>query len=297
MSEQVRTDDPIVKVARDLTEITNLAGNLPSQALDQSSHRLMPGGMALVSLAPDADMRVWSARIDAAERWHLAQCPKADHSRCRYVEHVSDEDDQDHEDPLRTLLFWSEAWREERGFPLEGRTPTLATEASFIRHCLDWAWENEPHWDDFTRDINQARRNLENLVHAGERTQRSRVRCINPTCATQPRLIRSYRSQAAKDVWKCTHCGTEYGKDEFKRAYAKQLRSEGAERFVPLRDAIGALEAFGRHERLIRKWLASDDEDEPIPVCCELGTRRILVWWPGLWQRHRNTETRQRRSA
>jgi len=203
------------KVARDLSAIEDLVVHLEAEAIDLASDRLMPGGHAMVALGPEADLDEWAEQIAALEFRHYALgrdgtpvCSKTDHRRCHVADHLLDEDDQDHEPPLQTLLYWSEAWRDERGFPLDGRRPTLTSETSFIRNSLDWAWDNEIHFEDFARDINRTRRVLESLLHAGRRPDRTRVPC--PDCEHKPRLIK-IRSGRYPVGFRCRVCATRVG--------------------------------------------------------------------------------------
>src|SRR5690606_31708046 len=181
-----------------------------------------------------------------------ATCNKLDHTRCRFAEHVADEDD--HEPPLQTLLYWSERWRAEAGYELE--RPTMRTEANFPRGRLDWAWDHEQAFDEFARDVNRARVRLENILHAGKRPERSRIVCDR--CDEAPRLLvlRGVADDGSDDQWKCPACKTRFTSDDASRAHAAMLRSEGAERWVPQADAIATLKAQGRPERTIRAWLA-----------------------------------------
>lgn len=302
MSDEKPKVDPVTKVARDLTEIENLATHLASQAISRANDRLMPGGRAMVALARDADLEEWSEQIAAAELRHYAGCDKESHRDCTVsgAEHVEDEDDQYDEDPLRTLLFWSEAWREEHGYPLDGRAPTLSTETGFLRHMLNWAWDNEPHFADFARDVNRTRLRLENLLYAGRRVERTRVHCAREGCESKPRLIliRARRQVVdglddelvTEDYWKCPACKARYDRDAYNRAFAQQLRSEGAERYVKIGDAIGTLRAQGRSERTIRKWFGECQ----VEAYCDPVTHETWVWWPDLWRLHLATQTRNR---
>lgn len=282
---------PLVKVARDLREIEELNEALLVQAIHKAGDRLMPGGEAMVALAHVGSPAEWSENVAAEELYHLATCPKLDHTRCRYAETEEDEG----EPPLQTLLFWSEQWRAEAGYSLD-RRPTIATETNFIRGSLDWAWDNEPHWDDFAKDVRRARVRLENLLYAGKRAERTRVRCDDAECEGRAYLIRAYGASEEADHFKCPSCKRRYTLDDFQRAYARMLRSEGAERYVLLGDAIGTLKAQGRPERTIRKWLA-DQATETVSAWCDLETRKTWVWWPDLWRLHLSTPTRKRSAA
>jgi hypothetical protein len=282
---------PLVKVARDLREIETLYEGLLVQAVHKANDRLMPGGEAMVALAPVGSPYEWGENVAAEEFYHLSICNRLDHSRCHYAESEDDEG----EPPLQTLLFWSEQWRAEAGYSLD-RRPTISTEANFIRGSLDWAWDNELHWDEFAKDVRRARVRLENLLYAGKRADRTRVRCDADDCDFKPLLIVAYADTEDADHFKCPSCKRRYSPDEFQRAYARMLRSEGAERYVPLVDALATLKAQGRPERTIRKWLA-DEATETVSAWCDLETRKTWVWWPDLWRLHLSTPTRKRSAA
>jgi hypothetical protein len=240
---------PTVKVARDLTEIVKLATDLEDQAVHKASDPLMPGGAAMVALGPVSSTTAYDAALDDAEQAAIAWAYVNGIDPSKVMPETY-EDDQ--EPPLQTLLFWSEAWRTEHEWPIP-RRPTISSEAGFIRWALDWAWENEAHWDDFAADVRSARVRLENLLSAGRRPERTRVVCNR--CEDSARLIKLYGTSDDGDRWKCPACKARYDADEVRDAYAHQLRSESAAKYVDLPDAIGTLRAQGRPERTIRKWL------------------------------------------
>lgn len=294
MSEQPEHQpDSVTKVARDLTAIEELTAALPAEAVSKANDRLMPGGKAMVALAPDANLDEWAERIAAAELKHYATCERESHKDCTIAgaEHVEDEDDQWEEDPLRTLLFWTDEWREVHGYPLDGRTPTIVSETAFLRWALNWAWDNEPHFDDMARDVRRVRVRLENDLRAGRRSDRARVVC--PDCENGPRLVRVYGETERFDGWKCPRCKLRLDPDDYARAQAKQLRSKGAEHYVAFKDALATLKAQGRPERTVRKWVLDGDVD----AYCERRSRSLWVWWPDLWRLHLTTPTRNRKSA
>lgn len=268
---------PTVKVARDLTEIIDLDARLRSQAIDDGDHPDMPGGAAMVALGPVANIEAWENRQQATERYGIA-----------YTSAV-DEDPDDAWSAYQLIEFWSESWRREHGAEYDARR-TIATETNFVRHCLDWAWENEPHWDDFAADIRRARVRLEDILHAGKRVERSRIVCNR--CDVAPRLIvlRGSAEDCSDDMWKCPACKVRLASDEVQRAHAAMLRSDSARRWVPQADAIGTLKAQGRSERTVRAWLS---EGEGSGYCDPL-THQVWVWWPELWTRHVSTPTRNR---
>lgn len=245
------TTDSRTKVARDLSEILRLSGGLADQAIHHARSRMLPGDRAAVARAHVGSPSEWAEQVAAEELQHLAKCRKADHTHCRYAERADDEDEDD-EPPLQTLVFWSEAWRTQHGYSLD-RRPTIESEVNFLRGALEWAWDNELHWDDFCADIRRTRVRLENTVNAGKRSTRSRVECSE--CDAHPRLLMLHGAGEDTDVWKCPACRHRYLRDDMLRAHAAQLRRESAARYVDQADAIGTLVAQGRHDRTVRKWL------------------------------------------
>lgn len=321
MSETTtETPSEVTKVARDLREIEDMSALLLTQAVHKANDSEIPGGAAMVALAGVANQEAWGNLVDTALR--LAYDAGSDLPEI--------EDEEDWEPPLQTLCFWTEQLRAEHGNEYDMR-PTVVSEINYLRYMLNWLWENETHWDDFARDIRKARVRLENTLYAGRRVERTRVPCNADECETKPRLIKT-RGEAvdgSQDRHKCPGCKKRYDEDDFARAYAAQLRSKGAERFVQIRDAIGTLRALGRSENTIRSWLAPYEKHvanscadcdltwergtDECPECekptekvverrpedvvhayCETGTHRVWVWWPDLWLLHVNTATRRR---
>lgn len=272
--------DPRITVAQHLTAIVELSERLEDQAINDANDHLMPGGLAMVALGAVANLEAWSNKLEAAERRAL-----------EYGLALVIDDDEEWLPPLQTLLFWSEDLRRTHDLETESR-PTIASEANVIRWALDWMWENEPHFEDFARDMARARGRLETILTEGDRAERTRIVCDR--CEENPpRLIKVWGNVEADDQWKCPRCKARFDADALKRAHAKQLRHEGAQRYVLVADAIGTLRAQGRSERTIRKWLAGGE----VHAYCEPGTRRTLVWWPDLWLLHLTTRTRKREGA
>lgn len=273
---------PVVKVARDLTEIGRLYEMLLAQAIEKAGASVdgtsLPGGLAMVALAHVASPAGNQRRIASVEEWHLATCKRTDHTRCW----TGSEDEDEAEPILQTLLFWSEQWRQEHGLPLEGRRPSVATEANVIRGLLDWAWDNLVEWDDFARDIRQARVRLEDLLYAGARQELTRIVCNQ--CDAGKRLLHLYGPEVdgSGDRWKCPACKVRLDADGVSRAHAAMLRSEGAERWVQQTDAISILRALGRSENTVRSWLRRNQAE----AYCDPVTHAVYVWWPSLWRLH-----------
>lgn len=274
---------PVVKVARDLSEIERMTALLDDQAEHKANANLdehnLPGGLAMVTLAPVANLEAWHHRLATAER------------NGQDTSWVEDEDSE-WEPVLQTLCFWSEQWRAQFAAEYDQR-PTIASEANFIRWALSWAWDNLPEWDDFAADIRKARVRMENVLYAGNRVERTRIECDR--CDDPKRLIKLYgdADDGSDDLWKCPSCKARFTADETREAHAKMLRSEGAAKWVHQIDAIGTLRAQGRPERTIRKWL-SDGEGE---AYCDPVTHEVWVWWPDLWRKHLTTPTRNRTAS
>jgi hypothetical protein len=188
---------PVVKVARDLTEIIAMYATLPDQAEAHGDNPDMPGGRAMVALGNVANVEAWENMQQASERYGRAYTS------------VTDEDPDESWSAFQLLEFWSEQWRAEHGAEY-GQRPTIASEANFIRHSLQWAWDHELHWDEFAADMNRARVVLENVLYAGKRQEQTRVVCDRPTCERpegerKPQLIRIYGRRYVNE-WECVAC-------------------------------------------------------------------------------------------
>lgn len=276
MSETTSEPTEVTKVARNLSAIEDMTAQLLTQAVHKANDSLMPGGVAMVSLASVASPEAWEHVFEARETYGLS------------VRHVEDEDDT-WEPPLQTLCFWSEQWRDEHGYTLEGR-PTIASEANFIRWCLNWAWENELHFEDFANDIHRARLRLEDVLYAGRRAERSRVKCIDVECEKGPRLLKVYGDDPDNDRWKCPACKRFYDAEDYRLAKAELLSREDANRHVKYQDAR---EAIGRSERTFRKWVRY----WYVRSYRDALTGQVWVWWPDVREADRDTQKRNRSAA
>jgi len=285
MSEMAPEPDPITKVARDLTEIEALYAQLPEQAQNDSNAALMPGGRAMVALAPVANLERWAHLNDAGERYG------------RPYTFADLEDDDDHAPAPQLIAYWAEQWRRIHGAEY-GQKATVATEVNFIRYQLPWAWDNldDPEWLAFAADINRARRNLEDILFAGTRADRTRIVCDEGHDRPQRLLVLLGSSEdGSEDTWKCplAGCKKRFDRDGISRAHAKMLRSEGAERWVHQVDAIATLRSIGRSENTVRSWLQAGEGEG----YCDPITHEVWVWWPSLWRKHLMTPTRNRAQA
>lgn len=274
--------DSRVKVAQDLRVIESLGRRAevgkPDRLLTQAVHLaddpLMPGGLAMVALADAASQRRYADLLDEAERAAIEAGVN--------LPEVADDDEW--EPPLQTLRFWSEVWRAEHGMDYEGFRPTVATEAAFIRHVLEWAWANEPHWDDFARDITKARGRLESVLADGFRPSMRGVSCMYDECRGA-RLIRTTVAKTDKKTgaktwvltdWHCPECERTWTEDEYQRhVYAaihreKTLVVTDGERTEVWCTVELAAKRVGRPESTVRVWL----HREQVAEVCVLGRDR-----------------------
>jgi hypothetical protein len=277
------TDPTVSDVSTDLAEIIRLADQLGDEAASRAGARLVPGGLAMVGLAPVASPEAWAWTIDAREQAWLAADPAR---RWRYDTSHTEDHDPDWEPPLQTLLYWSEQWREEHG-KVSDLQPTIATEARFLRGALDWAWDHEPRFEDLAADVKTAKLRLEAMLHAGERPDLTPTPCLD--CQPPVMLERVYARAARHDTYRCPRCKRDYDHSEYLRAQDKHLGSNHADRWVPWPHALAAMR--GRPERTVRQWVF---DDARVPAYCDTTTRVVMVWWPALRDLHRDPPTRGR---
>lgn len=274
----------------DLRAIIDMAHRLEARAVDLAGAEI-PGGEAIVNLADVADMNTWGRRNELAAD-DLAQY----------------EDPDELWSSFQMLRFWSEQWRTDLGMDYDDPRwrPSLVSEAEFLRNSdvLAWAWDNEPHYDDFAADVARARTKLEDVVREGQRAERLRVTC--PDCAqthrngdesdeqaedgertaerrTAPRLVAVYGSNPNADRWKCPVCKHKFDHDAVQRARTSQMRQAGiAQRWIAVADAVSILRRQGGwREKTIRAW--ANDRTEVSATT--RGTVR-MVWWPDMWRLH-----------
>ena len=275
---------PVTKVARDLTEILALYDTLLTQAVHSANAQVdnhsLPGGRAMVELASIANVEAWGNQQQATERYGRAYTS------------AEDEDPDDAWPAFQLIEFWSEQWRVEHGAEY-GQRPTIQSEANFLRFSLNWAWDHEPHFDEFSADIRRARLRLEDIVYAGRRAERTRIVCNK--CEAQPRLLilHGIEDDLSDDRWKCPGCKNFFDVAALRDAHAAMLKSEGADKWLHQRDAIDLLKSQDRPERTVRQWL-TDGVGE---AYCDPVTHEVWVWWPALWSRHLVAPRRNRRCA
>jgi hypothetical protein len=243
-----------------LDEVAVLTDELPAQAVNgrqaRNSGHSIPGGDALVMLAPAAPRRpLGSTRPVYSE----AGDPRP---------------------PLDVLVYWCNVWKRQHGGP--DFPPTMGNAHSYLDGQLHLLAAT-PLFHRVLRDLSRVAHALENVLHAGDRADRSRVPCL--TCGT--RVIKVWTDSPANDHWRCPSCGELYDQGRYERAKHDQLASRGADRFVPVADALAVT---GRPEQTLRTWMRLGYvETRKAP-----GSGRLEVWWPDVRDRHRTTPTRRR---
>ncbi|MFD7157940.1 hypothetical protein ACFV9C_25285 [Kribbella sp. NPDC059898] len=248
-----------------LDTLRQLTAQLPAEA-----HRGMhawrggdhlPGGDALVLLTPAASQR---GRIGQTQR-------------------PTPELPNDPVPPLDMLVFWEELWRGQTDQPTALR-PTLDQVADYLDAQLHRIAMTRifPH---LSKDLAQVVHQVENVLHDGVRPEVSRVPCWE--CGA--RLVKVYARQAQYDHWECPRCHEAYDQGRYERAKYDHLASEGADRYVPVSEAVAAT---GRPEQTVRTWMrtgAVDSQRNP-------ATGRLMVWWPDVRHQHLAKGNRRRAS-
>lgn len=254
-------------VARtNLDAVRRLMTQLPDEAWTGRHayhiHEGVPGGDATVLLTPAA-----------GQRGRVGQTPRP-----------TPELPGDPTPPLDTLVFWEELWRGHTHQPT-GLHPTLDRVADYLDSQLHQiaATRIFPHLaKDLVRTVTQ----VENVLHAGVRPELSRVPCWD--CGA--RLVKVYGDQARHDHWTCPRCRETYDQGRYERAKYDHLASQGAERYVPVSEAIAAT---GRPEQTVRGWMRNGVVDSQRNST----TGRLVVWWPDVRAQHLAAGNRNRRVA
>lgn len=262
---ETQTDDPRVQVARDLRQIRVMASLLSERGEDLADDSEIPGGDATATAAPVALPSSWERRIELNEADWLRKLDAQAVALALGTVVAKDPagrptpEVDDWEPPLQTLLYWSELWRWQLDMMHELWIPTLNSEANFLASgdVLDWAWAHATSvFGVFVADVADARTRLENVVRDGVRTTRSRIVCDKPhPDKPHKRLNVLYGdgNEAAGYISPCCHA--RYTPDEAKRAHARQMRQEGAEKWITTVEATGALATLGWQRRTVWKWI------------------------------------------
>lgn len=250
----------------DLREIGRLCGSLPAEV----EHRGV-NGEAMMLLGPAADPEAWRNRAMSAT---MGRLPEGYLDDCRDEAH-----------PMWVLGTWEQVWRDELGHvtDLKATLPRLVDYLDREMHVM--AGRAEPPFEDFARDVRGCRAHLEDVLMAGERVERTEVPCLE--CGTL--LVKVHKDAEDRDGYECQRksCDrTWYDQQEFTLAKAEHLKSEGADKFVPLTTALAAI---GRPEQTVRTWVRNGAVDSKRDE-----QNRVVVWWPDVRRMHLLAETRKR---
>lgn len=273
-------EDPLLSVSRDLSELEALSASLPGETV----HRGVKADL-MAMLGHVANLEAWGYIIDARDERDLD------------TSHVDDHD-ADWEPPLQTLLWWSEQWRVEWGRETD-QTHTVQTEAAFLRSVLQWAYDHEPRWVDFTRDVHRARYRLENSLRAGERDERG-VPCMYDDCGgvrLRRRLYRDGRRWRHTD-WFCPRKPEAHRWDE--DAYTRMVYA--AHEATKTEDIHGemwctieyAARKVARSYRTVQTWI---NQGMVRKACIIAGRREHFVALDDVHEANRNAGRRRRGQA
>lgn len=248
-----------LRITIDLRAVEDLCAYLGEEAIEHPTDKRGPGGEALMMDSPASNLEAWEHRYEAAEadarRRELAFV-----SGYGGRDYAGDQDAELH--PLLVLATWEDALRDERDQPTDLRA-TITRAAAYIRGSLEWAFSEDENGDQrflgvdqLSIDLRQCRAMLENLLSAGERAERSRVKCVAEDCDERPQLVRKYADAAADDHWRCPACRARYDHDEFIRALGIHLHSEAADdAWVTVADAAHSI---GRPANTVRTWIKAE---------------------------------------
>jgi ribosomal protein L37AE/L43A len=270
----------------DLREIGELSRHLDAEAVEkgvQSDAAMLAG--------PVADPEAWQHVAMSAIRGRLCRCmsrrqlcPALFGKTCPDAEYLADNRDELH--PLFVLGGWEQLWREFLDHPTEA-TVTIESAARYLDVQIGYmADQVEPAFDEFARELRGCRGRLEDVLRAGEREERSHVPCVD--CAT--RLVKVFTDRVEDDHWRCPRCWRDYKGDEYARAQHFHMEDERADRFVKVSVALGMID---RPEQTLRTWMSNGD----VKTGRDAETGAILVWWPDVRDRNRDTPRRKSRSA
>lgn len=205
MTTTAPTTNPLVKAARDLTEIERCHDELRAQAIAAGDDPDMPGGAAMVALGPVADIEAWNYFNASTEEY--ADHPD-DRLRRAYTSEPDEEPDEERWPPQQLIGYWAGELRTCRGEDYADLVRTFPSDLNYLRASLAWAAEHDPaRWPRLAGDVRRARITIENIVSAGRRADRSRIVCDRDHCEDKPRLVRVYSPRYVVG-WTCITCST-----------------------------------------------------------------------------------------
>lgn len=218
-----------------LIEIRNLFAQLPAQALYGGvdgyleAARPIPGGEAMALMAPAGNGR--------AVAWAR--------ERGDDVSHAEDERASELDPPEMMLVTWEDDWRSIRNQKTED-VASLNAAAEYLSEHLHWAAQEHDAFDAFAEDIRSQVGRLEDVLHAGERDERTA-----PCLYCSGRIEREYdRKKGFSDNYRCLgRCKRPYTRDQ----YVNAVRAGYLAKADKLTAADAAIK-FGIAASRIRVW-------------------------------------------
>lgn len=253
-------------MARDnLRNIATLTTRLQGEATDGKRALAVgngvPGGDALVLLSPGATAHGTTGQLRHRVNSGLD------------TTHTQDELRGDPRPPFALLLRWETRWRDVLNRPTN-LAPTMGRTVQWLDANLG-SINSNPTFLSFAHDLATCATQLEDVLHEGVRPELTRVPCIE--CGA--RLVKVYGQQAKDDHWRCPQCRERYDAGRLERAKAQHLASKGAERYVPIADAVATI---GRPEQTVRSWIRRG----LVAVARDPTSGRLACWWPHVREQH-----------
>ena len=257
-------DEVRLQIAKDLTAVVQMFADLPGEAINRAGDPDIPGGAAMVMLGPGRDVEAFGYMELSAIMGRID--PHA-------VEEVLK---SDLEPPLSFLASWADLIREERGQEPSQRRATIKREATYLRSALDWMTatndDGEPWFlsvDDFATQLGKTKRELENVLRAGDRADRIRAECKDCTEAPRLCLRRGEADDGSQDHWYCPACHSSGDQFWVARCWRQMLVKRGdAPEWMPLRAAAASV---GRPVSTVRTWTLPPDRGDGNPKRDEAG--------------------------
>lgn len=239
--------DLALDIAQSLTAITILVRDLEGEALSRYADKDMPGGEALVMIAPVANMEAYNYR-------QLSELFGRTNAKDGY-----EDPDIDAAPPLLVLADWHEQIRKARGLPAATKRATILREADGIRASIDWMLaENEdgiPNFmpaDELAQALADLEKRLERILKAGDQVDRG-APCM--TCGGL--LIMEYaeaKGPREDDRWHCPKCHQWSTRDQYSMAVKNDYLQNS-----PTLTAEDAAIRLGIAATQIRVWGSRDD--------------------------------------
>lgn len=206
----------------------------------------------------------------------------------RGLAHVWDDELDEQESDPQSVAFelgrWEDDWRLTRGEPAAEVAGTVLLAVAYLEPRIGWAADSHPAFDEFARDV---KRLLSRLATATATDDRPVAGAPCFECGTT--LVRRWSDRGLEDDFTCPRCRRVYEPAAYWLAVKAEMehRRELAE-WVPLQEAV---DASRRPAKTLRTWITRGQ----VAAACRLADRRLVVWWPNVYERVFSTERRATR--